>query len=71
MPSTENIQLNYVNIFEHFKKADNQIGGDHPSHYHLDPSTRKWCACVKIGGDVYWGVEWQEDFGKLTWIFAA
>ena len=26
----ENIQLNYVNIFEHFKKADNQIGGDRP-----------------------------------------
>ena len=31
MPSKiENIQLNYVNIFEHFKKADNQIGGDRP-----------------------------------------
>ena len=35
-----------------------------PSHYHLDPSTRKWCACVKIGGDVFWGVEWQEDYGE-------
>ena len=31
MPSKiENIQLNYVNIFEHFKKTDNQIGGDRP-----------------------------------------
>jgi len=31
MPSKiENIQLNYVNIFEHFKKTDNQISGDRP-----------------------------------------
>jgi len=35
-----------------------------PSHNHLDPETRKYCAMVEIGGDVFWGVEWQEDFGE-------
>ena len=31
MPSKiENIQLNYVNIFEHFKKTDEQVGDDSP-----------------------------------------
>ena len=32
-----------------------------PSHYHLDPSTRKYCAMIEIGGVVHWGVKWQED----------
>ena len=35
-----------------------------PSHYHLDPSTRKYCALIVIGGESHWGEEWQSDLGE-------
>ena len=35
-----------------------------PSNYHLDPSTRKYCAFISIGGETYWGSEWQDDIGE-------
>ena len=27
------------------------------------PGSRKWAACVVIGGEMHWG-KWQEDFGE-------
>lgn len=35
-----------------------------PSHHHLDPKTRKYCAMIDIGGEVHWGTEWHEDLGE-------
>lgn len=35
-----------------------------PSNYHLDPSTRKYCALIVFGGDCHWGAEWQDDIAE-------
>ena len=66
-PKIETIQLNYVNIFEHFKKPTHKRASILPSDWR--PGARKWAACIVIGSEMHWG-EWQEDL-QLTLTYAA